>query len=48
MRDYVTIMKAIFAREEPVTHDGMEISLPYTGKGAAGILGTYMNSSFIV
>ena len=37
MRDYVTIMKAIFAREEPVTHDGMEISLPYTGKGAAGM-----------
>ena len=37
MRDYVTIMKAIFAREEPVTHDGREISLPYTGKGAAGM-----------
>src|SRR5262245_11094486 len=37
IKDYVTIMKKIFAREEPVSHDGAEISLPYTGPGALGI-----------
>lgn len=37
IRDYVTIMKKIFAREEPVTHDGEEISLPFTGEGAMGV-----------
>ena len=37
IRDYVLIMKKILAREEPVTHDGKEISLPYTGPGAMGI-----------
>jgi len=37
IRDYVTIMKKIFARDEPVSHQGREISLPYTGEGAIGI-----------
>jgi F420-dependent oxidoreductase-like protein len=37
IKDYVTIMKKIWAREEPVTHDGKEISLPFTGEGALGI-----------
>jgi len=37
IRDYVTIMKKIFAREEPVKHAGREIALPYTGPGAMGI-----------
>jgi F420-dependent oxidoreductase-like protein len=37
LRDYVAIMRKIFAREAPVTHDGREISLPYTGPGALGI-----------
>ncbi len=37
IRDYVTIMRKIFAREEPVSHEGREISLPYTGPGAMGI-----------
>ncbi len=37
IRDYVQIMKKIFAREEPVSHDGEEISLPYTGPGALGV-----------
>ena len=32
MRDYVTIMKKIFAREGPVSHDGKEIQLPYQGR----------------
>jgi F420-dependent oxidoreductase-like protein len=37
MRDYVAIMRKIFAREAPVTHDGKEISLPYTGPGSVGL-----------
>lgn len=37
MKDYVAIMRKIFKREGPVTHDGREISLPYTGPGAMGI-----------
>ena len=37
IRDYVSIMKKILRREEPVVHDGREISLPYTGDGAMGI-----------
>jgi F420-dependent oxidoreductase-like protein len=37
LRDYVAIMRKIFKREAPVTHDGREISLPYTGEGAAGV-----------
>ena len=37
IRDYVTIMRKIFDRQEPVSHAGKEISLPYTGEGAMGI-----------
>ncbi|MBN8910087.1 MAG: LLM class flavin-dependent oxidoreductase, partial [Rhodospirillales bacterium] len=37
LKDYVAIMRKIFRREEPVTHDGKEIRLPYTGEGAAGV-----------
>ena len=37
MRDYVAIMRKIFAREAPVTHDGREIALPYVGPGSAGL-----------
>jgi len=37
IKDYVAIMRKIFAREEPVTHEGKEISLPYTGEGAMGV-----------
>lgn len=37
LRDYVTIMKKIFKREAPVTHDGPEISLPYHGPGSSGL-----------
>jgi F420-dependent oxidoreductase-like protein len=37
IRDYVAIMRKIFSREEPVTHDGREISLPYKGEGAMGV-----------
>jgi F420-dependent oxidoreductase-like protein len=37
MKDYVAIMRKIFSRDAPVTHDGREISLPYTGPGSAGL-----------
>lgn len=37
IKDYVSIMKKIWAREEPVTHDGKEIQLPFHGEGALGI-----------
>jgi F420-dependent oxidoreductase-like protein len=37
MKDYVAIMRKIFARDAPVTHEGKEISLPYTGEGSAGL-----------
>jgi F420-dependent oxidoreductase-like protein len=37
IRDYVAIMRKVFERKEPVTHQGKEISLPYTGEGAMGI-----------
>jgi F420-dependent oxidoreductase-like protein len=37
LRDYIEIMRKIFEREEPVVHDGREISLPYTGPGAIGL-----------
>ncbi len=33
LRDYVAIMRKIFARERPVMHEGREISLPYAGEG---------------
>ena len=37
LRDYVAIMRKVFRREEPVTHEGREISLPCTGEGALGV-----------
>lgn len=37
LRDYVAIMRKIFARKSPVQHEGREISLPYTGPGSAGL-----------
>ncbi|MFP6640401.1 MAG: LLM class flavin-dependent oxidoreductase, partial [Myxococcota bacterium] len=37
LRDYVSIMRKVFRREEPVSHSGKEFSLPYTGEGAMGI-----------
>jgi F420-dependent oxidoreductase-like protein len=37
MRDYVAIMRKIFKREGPVSHEGKEISLPYKGEGATGL-----------
>jgi F420-dependent oxidoreductase-like protein len=37
LRDYVAIMRKIFRREAPVSHDGREIALPYTGEGTTGL-----------
>ncbi len=37
LRDYTAIMKKVFKREAPVTHDGTEIQLPYRGKGSSGL-----------
>jgi F420-dependent oxidoreductase-like protein len=37
LRDYIQIMRKIFQREEPVWHEGREISLPYSGEGALGL-----------
>jgi F420-dependent oxidoreductase-like protein len=36
LRDYVEILRDVLRREGPVTHDGPEISLPFTGPGALG------------
>ena len=36
-REYVQILRKIWAREEPVTLDGEEYQLPYTGPGATGL-----------
>lgn len=37
LKDYVAIMRKVWARREPVTHDGREIALPYTGPGSVGL-----------
>jgi F420-dependent oxidoreductase-like protein len=37
LRDYVTIMRRVLARQEPVAHAGTEISVPYQGPGATGL-----------
>ena len=37
LKDYVAIIRKIWAREAPVTHDGREISLPYQGADASGL-----------
>ena len=36
IRDYVAIMRKLWRRQGPLTHDGSEISLPYTGAGSTG------------
>ena len=36
-REYVEILKKIWAREAPVTYDGQEYQLPYMGPGATGL-----------
>jgi F420-dependent oxidoreductase-like protein len=36
LRDYVAIVRKVLDREEAVSHDGTELSLPYRGPGATG------------
>ncbi|MBI2765536.1 MAG: LLM class F420-dependent oxidoreductase [Chloroflexi bacterium] len=36
-REYVEILRKIWAREEPVVYQGEEYQLPYTGPGATGL-----------
>ena len=37
LKEYVALMRKIFAREEPVTFDGKEYQLPFTGEAATGL-----------
>lgn len=37
LREYVAIMKRIFARESELTFDGKEYQIPYAGPGATGL-----------
>jgi len=37
LRDYVAILRKVWRREEPVTHAGAEIALPYQGEGSSGL-----------
>lgn len=37
LKDYIEIMQKIFRREEPVSHDGREYQLPFTGEGSIGL-----------
>ena len=37
LREYVSIVRKIVAREEPVVHEGMHYSLPYRGPDATGL-----------
>jgi F420-dependent oxidoreductase-like protein len=36
-REYVEILRKIFARKEPVTYDGAYYQMPYAGEGATGL-----------
>lgn len=36
-REYVEILRKIWARQEPVSYEGQEYHLPYTGPGATGL-----------
>ncbi len=36
-REYVSIVRAILARNGPLTHDGVEYQIPYRGDGATGL-----------
>lgn len=36
-REYISIMRKIFARAEPLVHDGECYQIPYTGEGSCGL-----------
>ena len=37
-REYISIIRQIFARERPLEHRGEHYQIPYTGPGATGVL----------
>lgn len=37
VREYIEIMRKIFARQAPMTYDGQQYQAPYTGTGATGL-----------
>jgi F420-dependent oxidoreductase-like protein len=37
MREYIEIVRAILAREKPLTYDGSHYQIPYRGPGATGL-----------
>ena len=37
LKDYVSIMRKIWRREEGLTHDGRQLQLPYEGEGGLGV-----------
>jgi len=37
IKEYISIMKKIFAREAPVEHEGFHYSLPYSGEDGTGL-----------
>ena len=37
LKEYIQIMKQIFARQGPVTFEGQMYQLPYSGPGATGL-----------
>jgi F420-dependent oxidoreductase-like protein len=37
LKEYVEIMKKIFAREAPLTYEGQEYQIPYKGEGSTGL-----------
>ncbi len=37
MREYVTIIRKILARDEPLTHTGTYYEIPYRGEGSSGL-----------
>ena len=37
MREYVGIMRDVFEREAPLSHEGPHYPIPYTGEGATGL-----------
>jgi F420-dependent oxidoreductase-like protein len=37
MREYVSIMRDIFEREAPVSHDGEHYQIPFNGEGSVGL-----------
>ena len=37
VKDYVEIMRKVWRREEPVSHEGREFQLPFTGEGSLGV-----------